>query len=147
MSRNYNYNSINHHLVVNGIRLIDYGKDSKFKIVYDGDFRTLQVGVEGNSTTSERHEKSATITLKIQQASPLNFVLERMAHSKNRFPILYMNGDFTGDLGKKGENAFFTKEADTDIAGDSGDREWTIKVPHLTTMTDAAVDLLTSYGG
>lgn len=147
MGINYNYNSINHHLVIDGIRLVDYGKDSKFKITYDGDFRTLQNGVEGNSTTSERHERSASISVKIQQASPLNFILERMAHSAKRFPVLYMNGDFSGDLGKKGENAFFVKEADTDISGDSGDREWTIKVPHFIPMTDVAIDLISKFGG
>ena len=147
MSTNYNYNSSNHHLVVGGIRLRDYGKDSRFKIVYDNDFRTLQAGVDGTSTTSERHERSATITVKIQQASPLNFLLERLAHSSGRFPVLYMNGDYSGDAGKKGENAFFTKEADLNVDGDATDREWIIRIPNFKNMTDVAADLLTQFGG
>ena len=78
----YNYNSENHFLIVGGFNLRDFGKDSKFKIVWDNDAKTLQTGVDGATTTSERAERTATITFKILQASPLNFILENLSKLK-----------------------------------------------------------------
>lgn len=142
----YNYNSDNHHLILGGIRLQDFGKDSKFKIVWDNDSKTLQNGVDGSTTTSERLEKSATITFKIQQASPLNFILERLSKKKG-FPVLYVNADYVGDVGYKGEDAFIPKIADLEVNGDSSEREWTVRVPNMVSTVDVAEDLLKGFGG
>lgn len=146
MSNHYNYNQDNHFLVVGGVNLKDFGKDSKFKIAWDTDAKTLQVGVDGATTTSERAERTATITFKVLQASPINLILERLSKLKG-FPILYVNADYVGDVGYKGDNAFIPKIADLEIAGDSGEREWTIKVPNMVNTHDVAEDILKGFGG
>ncbi len=99
MPNHYNYDSLNHDLIVAGIRMIDYADDIKISIEYEEDFRTVTVGVDGATTTNEKHNRNAKIDISILANSPLNAILTNLAISGKEFPVAHVDRNFNGDIG------------------------------------------------
>lgn len=131
MANHYNYDSEKHDIVVNGIRLFDYAEDTKISIEYEEDFRTVTVGVNGTTTTNERHNRNALIKVSISQASPLNAIFNNLALSSKEFTVAHVDRNFTGDVGAFASKAHFIKIPNLEIGGDSKGREWTIRAINL----------------
>lgn len=132
MSKNhYNYDSEKHDLIVGSTRISDYAEDVKLSIEYEEDFRTVTVGVDGSTTTNERHNRNALIKIKILQSSPLNAILTALANSDKEFTVAHIDRNFTGDIGAFASKAHFTKISTLEIGGDAKGREWTIRAINL----------------
>ncbi|AYV94643.1 phage structural protein [Fusobacterium necrophorum] len=137
MARNhYNYNSNKHDLVVNGTRVTDYGKDAKYTVAYESDFREVVTGADGDTITVEKNDRNALITVKILQSSPLNIIFSQLASSDKEFPVLLTDRNFNGDIGAFSSIAHFVKIADLNVETVAKEREWQIRAINLKPALD-----------
>ena len=113
----YNYNPNKVDLIIDGIRMYDFGED-------------------GDSTTVEHNNRNALITLKVLAASPLNVTLKRLASSAKEFGVLVVDGNFNGDIGSNASKAHFVKIADFNAEKAPKAREWQIRVIDLKETND-----------
>lgn len=123
----YNYDPQLHDLIVAGIKMSDYGEDTKITIAYDEEFRSVTTGVDGATTTNEHHNRNAVIKISILQSSPLNAVITMLAYNKKEFPVAHIDRNFTGDVGSFASKAHFIKIPDLSIGADAKGREWEIR--------------------
>ena len=129
----YNYNPNKVDLIIDGIRMYDFGEDVKFTVAYGEDFREVIIG---DSTTVEHNNRNALITLKVLAASPLNVTLKRLASSAKEFGVLVVDGNFNGDIGSNASKAHFVKIADFNAEKAPKAREWQIRVIDLKETND-----------
>lgn len=127
MANHYNYDSAKHDIIVGTTRVSDYADDVKITIEYEEDFRTVTTGVDGATTTNERHNRNAKIKFKILQTSPLNSIFNALAHSDKEFQVAHIDRNFNGDIGGFASKAHFTKIPNLEIGGDAKGREWEIR--------------------
>lgn len=127
MANHFNYDSAKHDIIVNGIRVSDYGDDVKITIEYEEDFRTVTTGVDGATATNEKHNKNALIKFKILQTSPLNALFNTLAFSEKEFPVAHIDRNFNGDIGGFASIAHFTKIPNLEIGTEAKSREWVIR--------------------
>ena len=132
----YNYNPNKVDLIIDGIRMYDFGEDVKFTVAYEEDFREVITGVDGDSTTVEHNNRNALITLKVLAASPLNVTLKRLASSAKEFGVLVGDRNFNGDIGSNASKAHFVKIADFNAEKAPKAREWQIRVIDLKETND-----------
>lgn len=131
MGKHYNYDSIKHDLIVAGVRMSDYSDDVKISIEYEEDFRSVTVGVDGATTTNEKHNRNALIKFKVFQSSPLNAILTGLARSDKEFPVAHIDRNFTGDIGAFSSKAHIVKIPNLEIGTEAKGREWTIRAINL----------------
>ncbi len=109
----------------------DYAADTKFTISYEEDFRTETVGVDGDSTTNENHNRNAIITARIKASSPLRAVFDVAAFTGEQFAVARVNRNFSGDVGNASTKAYFTKMPDESIGKEEGIIEYPIRAINL----------------
>ena len=136
MANHYNYNANKHDLVVAGIRVVDYGKDAKFTVSYEEDFRETVTGANGDTVTVEKNNRNALITVKILQSSPLNIIFSKLAYGDPEFTILLSDRNFNGDIGSFASKAHFVKIADLNVETVAKEREWQIRAIDLKPALD-----------
>lgn len=132
----YNYNPNKTTLVIGGVKMYDYAEDAKISIVYDEDFREVVTGVDGDTATVEHNNRNALITLKVLYPSPLNVLLTTMAASDKEFDVLYVDKNFSGDIGAHTSKAHFVKIADKSDEKTAKAREWQIRAINLRQATE-----------
>lgn len=128
---NYNFDSKLHDIIIDGVPVSDYADDTKIKIAYDEDFRSVTTGVDGATTTNEHHNRNAKISISILQSSPLNAILTQLARSKKQFTVAYTDRNFNGDVGSFASLSHFVKIPDIEIGQDAKGREWVIQAINL----------------
>lgn len=131
MANHYNYDSEKHDLVVGVTRVSDYADDVKFTIEYEEDFRTVTTGVDGTTTTNEKHNRNALIKFKVLQTSPLNAMFNSLALSDKEFPVAHVDRNFTGDIGAFASKSHFTKIPNLEVGTETKGREWVLRAINL----------------
>lgn len=131
MSNHYNYDSIKHDIIIGAIRVSDYADDVKISIDYEEDFRSVTTGVDGATTTNEKHNRNALIKIKVLQTSPITAILNNLALSDKEFPVAHIDRNFNGDIGAFASKAHFVKIPTLEVGAEAKGREWTIRAIDL----------------
>ena len=134
MANIYNYNSKNYELVIGKTRVDDYADDTKITIEYDGDFKSLTKGVDGDRSVNQHNDYDAVIKFKILHNSPLNLSFKQLALTegeKGNFPVTFINKGLDGTMGAFSAKGFFKKIPTLEIGADSKGVEWEVQCINL----------------
>lgn len=84
-------------------------------------------GVKGEYAYSLNNNSSGTITISLQQQSPMNAVLQALANAKQTFPITVIDIN-TGGFKAGGNEAIILKEPANERGAEITTRAWSIYV-------------------
>lgn len=125
--RTYDPQDVN--VVVDGTILTGFAEGTFVSIERSEESYVMYVGSKGEVARSVNANKSGTITITLDQTSPSNAVLRRLANSVATFPISVVDQN-TGET-SGGNNAWVEQPASKEFGNEIGTREWTIVVPEL----------------
>lgn len=119
------YDANNTYFMADGKTAYGYGATTLFTFSYDNDMVSVQQDAQGTGVSSINNKTGGTFTLTINQMSPFNQVLDKLADERRPggFPIDACDGS----RHYVGAHGYIQKKADGGAANEAGERTWTIK--------------------
>jgi len=111
-------------IIVNGLRLEGFADGEMVTIDPDADVATKQVGADGQCTRSINPNKSARMTVRLQQTSPSNTALQFLFMRNSLFDVTI--ADLSGNSIHSAESGWIAALPPTGYGNESGVREWMI---------------------
>lgn len=89
---------------------------------------TPYVGVKGEWAISYNNNNTGTITISLQQGSPMNTILQRLANAKELFSTNVIDINSDGGFRAGGNNCIILAEPSNERGAEITTREWSIYV-------------------
>jgi hypothetical protein len=121
-----------------GILLTGFAPGSRVKVAFPDAF-TKQVGSDGEVCRSRTNDNTATVTFTLMQTSFSNDALSALHNVDKATPFgagvgPLMIRDLNGASLFSAPQAWITKNADSEYAQESGNREWTIETGDMNAL-------------
>jgi len=128
IARNYDFNSVI--LLIGGVPITGFADGDAISVDLPERF-TTQVGAGGATTRSKRNDRTATLTIRLQQSSPSNDVLSGYAKlddltGKGVVPALLK--DLNGRDLLAAPQAWIEQMPGPTFGAESGVREWVLRL-------------------
>ncbi len=121
------YDSLKVNVSVNGILVTGFGDGTMVTCERNEDRITPYSGVKGDYAYSMNNNTSGTVTLTLQQQSPMNAILQSYANNKQPFPISVIDVN-DGGFKAGGNDAIILKEPAQERGSEITSRAWSIYV-------------------
>lgn len=121
------YDSLKVNVSINGALVTGFGDGTMVTCERNEDRVVPYSGVKGEYAYSLNNNSSGTITVTLQQQSPMNKVLQSYANSKKVFPINVVDIN-TGGFKAGGTEAIILKEPANERGAEITSRAWAIYV-------------------
>lgn len=133
--KTYNFKQVA--VIVGGRQITGFAEGDAVTVERNEDSWTLQVGAEGESTRSKSNNRSGKVTLRLQQASESNAVLDgfRIADEladNGLVPVLVK--DNSGNSLYSAEQAWVVKPPAAAHGNKSAEREWVLETDNLVIL-------------
>lgn len=126
------YDSLDVNVSINGILVTGFGDGTMVSCARNEDRMIPYVGVKGEHAYSFNNNNSGTITLTLQQQSPMNAILQGYANNKTSFPISVIDIN-DGGFRAGGNDAVILNEPANERGGEITTRAWSIYVADYST--------------
>lgn len=104
-------------------------------VEYNNDFHTISVGTDGEVTRSKVNDRSATITITLQQTSDANDLLTSVwaddLNSPGGNPVAFLLRDSNGRSLFAAEKCWVQTAPSATYGRDAGTREWVLQTNNL----------------
>lgn len=121
------YDSMKVNVSINGLLVTGYGDGTMVTCDRNEDRVVPYSGVKGEYAYSINNNTSGTITVTLQQQSPMNKILQQYANTKTVFPI-FVTDINTGGFKAGGNEAMILKEPANERGAEITSRAWAIYV-------------------
>jgi|SRR5690554_38484 len=125
--RTYDPQDVN--VIVNGVVLTGLAEGTFVSIEREEESYTSYVGAKGEVARAVNANKMGTITVTLEQTSPSNAYLRRLANSNATFPVSVVDQNSGETSG--GNDAWIQQPASKEFGDEISTREWTFVVPEL----------------
>ena len=125
--RTYDPQDVN--VIVNGVVLTGLAEGTFLSIEREEESYTAYVGAKGEVARAVNANKMGTITVTLEQTSPSNSYLRRLANSNATFPVSVVDQNSNETSG--GNDALIQQPAIKEFGDEISTREWTFVVPEL----------------
>lgn len=124
-------------VIVGGSLITGFAEGDAITVEHDEDDWSLQVGAEGDATRSKSNNKAGKITLRLQQASESNLILDGyrkadLLSNAGTLPVMVKDG--SGNSLHTAEQAWIVKPPSAGFGMESADREWVIQTHELISI-------------
>lgn len=123
------YDPLNVNIIIGNTILTGFAEGTMVTLARNSNRVNPYVGVKGETALAYNNDNSGTISITLQQQSPSNALLGRLARSKSVFDISVIDINNNG-FRAGGSEAVIQVEPDTTRGAEiaDGDRTWTIYV-------------------
>lgn len=121
------YDSMKVNVSINNVLVTGYAEGTMVVSERNEDRVVPYSGVKGEYAYSLNNNSSGTITVSLQQQSPMNAVLQSLANNKKTFPISVVDIN-TGGFKSGGNEAIILKEPGNERGAEITTRAWSIYV-------------------
>ena len=128
------YNPVDVQVIINGIIVEGYAKDTFVVVARNNDSWALKVGASGEGVRGKSNDKSGTFTVTLLQSSKSNDALSAMAildEASGDGVGSCLVKDNSGTTLHQCETGWLKKPADSEHGGEPGDREWVVETEKL----------------
>lgn len=122
------YDSMKVNVIVGGIAVTGFATGSMVTCARNEDRIVPYFGVKGEWAMSLNNNNSGTVTISLQQGSPMNAILQRYANNKEVFPIAVTDVNDGGAFRAGGNNAIILTEPEIGRGAEIGERAWGVYV-------------------
>ncbi len=122
-----NYDPARVTVTFKGVPLLGFGEGTFVSIERTEDAFSMKVGAQGDVTRSRKQDRTGSVTVMLQQASPTNDALSAIHAEDELFGTGYgalLVKDLNGTTIADSENAWIRKLPVGEYADEASDREW-----------------------
>lgn len=130
----FNYSPGDIVVVLKGVPISGYATDSFITAAREEATFTKRTGADGMTTRTRSRNKSGSVTLRLENASPTNDRLSALHAVDESTGLGYgplLIKDLNGNTLLKAANAWVTKPADFERGKEAGESEWIIECDRL----------------
>jgi len=122
------YDPLKVNVVIAGVYVTGFSEGSMVECARNEDRITPYMGVKGEWAAALNMNNSGTITITLQQGSPMNDILQRLSNRLDNFPIMVIDTNIGGAFKAGGNNSIILTEPSVARNAELTDRVWTIFV-------------------
>lgn len=121
MATNVSFLDVN--LMINGVKVVGFGKGSPVIDTEFPDPRTFEVGADGRMVSVENTDRSFTMTITLQSTSTSNALLFALNKSGGPFEIVYTDTSDSLEAGTS-TNTYIKSVPNLSAGNENSDRVW-----------------------
>lgn len=122
------YDAMKVNVIIDGVAVTAFATGSMVEAVRNEDRVIPYFGVKGEWAMSINNNNSGTITITLQQGSPMNAILQRKANNKETFPVEVTDVNEGGKFRAGGTTAIILNEPAISRGPEIAERAWAIFV-------------------